>query len=223
MPRQRKDIQETTERIVFNGVPYRRYPNSPKLELRNYFISSLSKGQTQARRLHQAIWEFHNGPIPEGHHVHHKDGNTLNNDISNLECLSNLEHRRSHWTPEKADRARKMAEAARPLTKAWHASEEGRDWHSEHSRKIWENREAEERKCVACDGSFFTKTRRETDKFCSAKCKHRTYANSTDAVCPNCSSNFKTHNTQPRECCSVSCARNLMQKRRKGLVPPRQR
>ena len=24
--------------------------------------------------LHRHIWEAHNGPIPDGHHVHHKDG-----------------------------------------------------------------------------------------------------------------------------------------------------
>lgn len=222
MPRIRADLQDTTERVVFDGVPYRRYPNSPKLELRNYFICSQTKGKS-VRRLHQAIWEFHNGPIPKGHHVHHKDENTLNNDISNLECLSNKEHRRSHWTPEDAERARKHAETIRPLTKAWHASEEGRDWHSEHSRKIWEEREAEERKCAACGNSFFTKTRRETDKYCSAKCKHDIYSKLLDAVCPNCSCAFKTHPTQPRECCSVTCARFLTQKRRRGLFPPRQR
>lgn len=34
--------------------------------------------------LHRYIWEKHNGPIPKGHMVIHKDGNVHNNDISNL-------------------------------------------------------------------------------------------------------------------------------------------
>jgi hypothetical protein len=207
MPRTNKTLHETTERIVFDGVPYRRYPNSPKLELRNYFICSPTKGKS-VRRLHQAVWEFHNGPIPEGHHVHHKDENTLNNDISNLECLSNKEHRRSHWTPEDAERARKMAEAARPLTKEWHASEEGRQWHSENGKKVWEKLEATERTCIECAKTFMSKCPRPT-RFCGNNCKQRAYMRSKreslEKVCM-CGKSFKTNPHQPREHCSHSCA-----------------
>jgi predicted nucleic acid-binding Zn ribbon protein len=215
MPRIRIELQPTTERIIFNGVPYRRYPNSPKLELRNYFICSKGK-DNRVRRLHQAIWEFHNGPIPEGHHVHHKDGDTLNNDISNLECLSNKEHRRMHWTPEESERARKHAERIRPLAKAWHASDEGKDWHSEHSRKIWEQRVPEERTCAVCKSVFLSKTRRKTDKYCSQKCKFSTYiSNGPKSTCPQCGNEFQNHMYQPRECCSGRCAKLLMHKRRR--------
>lgn len=34
------------------------------------------------------IWEQHNGTIPPGHRIHHKDGNVLNCEIENLEMLS---------------------------------------------------------------------------------------------------------------------------------------
>ena len=43
--------------------------------------------QRKGRRLHRAVWEHHNGKIPNGYHVHHKDGDRNNNDISNLELL----------------------------------------------------------------------------------------------------------------------------------------
>ena len=34
--------------------------------------------------LHRVVWQHHKGPIPENHHIHHKDRDKSNNDISNL-------------------------------------------------------------------------------------------------------------------------------------------
>lgn len=45
---------------------------------------------------HRAVWESHFGKIPRGKHVHHKDGNSLNNSIENLELLDPLDHQRLH-------------------------------------------------------------------------------------------------------------------------------
>ena len=36
------------------------------------------------KRLHIYIWEYYNGLVPEGCHIHHKDFNKFNNDISNF-------------------------------------------------------------------------------------------------------------------------------------------
>jgi hypothetical protein len=44
------------------------------------------------RHLHQLVWEFHHGPIPEGHIIHHRDENKANNEPSNLECIPNPDH-----------------------------------------------------------------------------------------------------------------------------------
>lgn len=41
---------------------------------------------------HRYVWEKHNGKIPRGHVIHHKDGNKLNNSIKNLQCMIKLEH-----------------------------------------------------------------------------------------------------------------------------------
>ena len=46
--------------------------------------------------VHRGCWEAHHGPIPEGFHVHHVDGDTCNNRIENLVCLSLSEHRAIH-------------------------------------------------------------------------------------------------------------------------------
>ena len=38
-------------------------------------------------RMHRFVWEHYNGKIPDGYDVHHKDGNTHNNSIENLEIV----------------------------------------------------------------------------------------------------------------------------------------
>jgi len=78
---------ETTERIVFNGDAYYRYPQSDRPSHRAYF-------HRPGKSLHVAIWEHHNGPVPDGFEIHHIDHNTLNNDVSNLECVATSAHRR---------------------------------------------------------------------------------------------------------------------------------
>jgi hypothetical protein len=55
--------------------------------------------------IYRKIWEDHNGPIPrdeEGRtfEIHHIDGNRQNNDISNLACLSILDHYNIHYGQE---------------------------------------------------------------------------------------------------------------------------
>ena len=46
--------------------------------------------------LHRDMWEDTHGPIPEGHDIHHKDGDKTNNTLSNLECLEKADHTRLH-------------------------------------------------------------------------------------------------------------------------------
>lgn len=63
--------------------------------------------QRKGHRLHRVVWEYHNGEIPDGYHIHHRDGDRSNNDISNLELLEGHEHLSGHMsTPEGAQKAR---------------------------------------------------------------------------------------------------------------------
>lgn len=48
------------------------------------------------RMEHCVVWEKHYGKIPAGMQIHHKDGNKLNNEISNLQLVTPLEHKRLH-------------------------------------------------------------------------------------------------------------------------------
>lgn len=91
--------------------------------------------QRRGRRLHRVVWEFHNGPVPAGFHVHHKDGDRANNDISNLELLPASEHLRHHQsTPEAREYQKMHIERIRPAAAEWHGSDKGRDWHSERGK-----------------------------------------------------------------------------------------
>ena len=116
------------QQTVFLGRKYYRYPESNRRCHQKYYTRAGGKGL-----LHRDIWEHHNGPIPEGHHVHHRDGNTDNNDVSNLECLPGAEHFMLHSEDRKnhglsQQNLEHMAEM-REKAKLWHQSEEGREWH----------------------------------------------------------------------------------------------
>ena len=59
-------------------------------------IKKLNYKFTSNGLLHRYIWEKVNGYIPKGMVIHHIDGNHLNNNINNLECLTHLEHGQRH-------------------------------------------------------------------------------------------------------------------------------
>lgn len=48
--------------------------------------------------LHRACWETYNGPVPDGHDIHHINGDTTDNRIENLACVEHGAHRRIHAT-----------------------------------------------------------------------------------------------------------------------------
>ena len=55
--------------------------------------------RTDGKRLrmeHDLVWEAHYGKIPEEMQIHHIDGDKTNNDISNLQLVTPLEHKRIH-------------------------------------------------------------------------------------------------------------------------------
>ena len=121
------------KRTVFNGQAY-------NWDGRYYApVGGCANGR---KRLHQAVWEFHNGEIPKGHYVHHKDGDRGNNIISNLEVITPKEHNQHHWKLKWQNldfrkKALKHFDNIRPLSKIWHSSPEGHKWHVEHATNQW--------------------------------------------------------------------------------------
>jgi hypothetical protein len=79
------------EVVEFDGRKYYRYPFARYRWQREYFICS-----SNGKPLHEAVWEKANGPKPAGCEIHHKDGNSFNNALENLECLTKEEHLQRH-------------------------------------------------------------------------------------------------------------------------------
>lgn len=93
----RTDLEERW----FNGRRYVRYPveEANNLSRARYFQCNAWDPEARKYRyrlLHRDVWQYYNGPIPSGHHIHHADGDWDNNDVDNLECLPVAEHRRVH-------------------------------------------------------------------------------------------------------------------------------
>ena len=80
--------------IEFNGHEYKRYPNGkhPKY----YYRKWKKNGVYYSDILHQAIYRFHHGEIPEGKVIHHIDFNAFSNNIDNLVALTPTEHSQAH-------------------------------------------------------------------------------------------------------------------------------
>lgn len=103
------------------GLPMRKKVFGPKIIFQGevftlakggYFRSRKSTGQVL---LHQRIWEFHHGQIPEGHQVSFKDGNPENRKLSNLFCAPLREVVRHHYQRRFPNRAEFTPEQRRAM------------------------------------------------------------------------------------------------------------
>ena len=81
--------------IVYDGIIW-------TLEKSGYMCANLNvNGKFIFTRLHRYVWEKYNGPIPDDKEIHHKDENKLNNNIDNLELLTESKHLSLHTSGEK--------------------------------------------------------------------------------------------------------------------------
>lgn len=143
--------------------------------------------------LHRVIWEEANGPVPEGHHVHHLDENRINNDLANLVCLPIEEHRRVHIGPKATE---------------WHRSEAGRAWHRAHAIEQHINPTLIERVCERCGKTFscYQSDRRYCTRYCAQKTRQQSTRYHEDRSCVICGKTFTvTFKYRPTKTCSRSC------------------
>ncbi|MFK0182069.1 HNH endonuclease signature motif containing protein [Streptomyces xanthochromogenes] len=207
------------DRVIFRGVIFRRYPDSPNWADRSYFTPGIADRQRGIQRLHQEVWKAANGPIPEGCHVHHRDEDPLNNSLGNLECLTGDEHlghhmaHRDHHTPQRLA----LLEAIRPLAAAWHRSDAGRAWHRQHGVDTWAKRRPIRRACDQCQSEFDSITRRDNDRFCSNNCKSKwrkaSGVDDEDRTCGSCGATFRINKYARARTCSRICGAQLRRRR----------
>lgn len=159
--------------VVFNGETYIRNPKS-----RYYFKHTTRNAERKnARQLHRVVWEYYNGPIPAGYHVHHIDGNIDNNAIDNLECLPAKKHLSMHaqkneTNAEYVERQKETIKLAVEAAKEWHGSDAGRAWHRAHVAesigKVRDNPVSKE--CTFC-GKVFQGL--PWSRYCCSKCANK--------------------------------------------------
>lgn len=210
------------ETIVFSGIKFRRYPNSKRLHDRNYYRPAANYIKAGIGYLHREIWRTIHGEIPDGYDIHHKDENPLNNRPDNLVCLSKSDHAKLHaeTMPEWKRRwiAKQLDTNARPKAIAWHQSDEGREWHSQHGKTVMNNRTLKEYVCEYCGDTYQSKNPSK-NRFCSNVCRsaarRATKQDDIEKVCENCGVVFRSNRYDKTICCGNPCAAKLRWKRRK--------
>lgn len=197
---------EIPESITFNGVTYKLMGGK-----RKYYLSQQrdNKKRKGAKGLHVAVWEFYNKrSISKGRDIHHKDHNSFNNDISNLECLSIREHRSMH-IKERIKNNPKLFKSyldkARIEASKWHGSPAGKKWHREKSKKQWANPEKFECICKRCSKKFSSFHR--TSIFCSDACvaaaRRASGVDNTQRNCNKCGQSFTTNRYSKAKTCPI--------------------
>jgi hypothetical protein len=172
----------------------------------NYF-------QHQGKRLHIAVWRYHNGDIPKGYHVHHIDGDRTHNQIENLFLLPAGMHSSWHQHEEKRrDYQQRHIKDMRILASEWHKSEAGREMHRQLSKKQWENAEPINYICTECRKEFQSRHHYGPNEnhFCSNNCKaafrRHNLTDDVDRTCAYCGKTFRVNRYSKAECCSRDCA-----------------
>ena len=206
--------EQKSEVAIYKGKKYRRYPDSKRRADRVYFKKSCSKQKN--KYLHIQIYQDNYGDIPSNCHIHHKDHNPLNNDVSNLQLVKASKHLSEHAKEYhlcNKDLVKKKLNSIRELAAIWHGSEEGKKWHKEH----YENNKDKfhkkfKRKCFNCDIEHES-CRKEGSSYCSNKCKsaYRRKKGFDDITkqCEACKKQFTSNKYKRVKTCSRKCAASL--------------
>lgn len=191
--------------IEFDGIRF--YPD------RNGYWLGARKDTKKPVRLHIYVWEHYNGPVPKGYHVHHIDHNPDNNEIENLQLLSEHEHLCLHaGLQRKAIIRENLLKYALPAAAAWHGSEEGRKWHSVHGKRVAEKTTSDlvTKVCQVCGKEYqVPRFCSEGSRFCSNNCKSQWRRDSgldnIEVKCEVCGAPFWTNKYARARFCSKDC------------------
>lgn len=216
-----------SETITFKGIKFRRYPESKNRTDRVYFTPGAWDKSKGTGRLHEEIWKDANGPIPKGNHIHHKDHDPLNNELSNLECTPASDHHRHHGESQEtqerlaSDDWQEHLANIRPLAAAWHSSPEGIEWHRQHGINVFRGRKEQAGVCEQCGNAFLSK---DPGRFCSNKCKSAwrrdAGLDNEQRTCELCSEQYTVNRYSKKRFCSRKCAGKYIRAEEKARKMP---
>jgi len=206
--------ERAAEIIMYKEEEYRRYPDSKEASTRNYYTKYVGRGRRIA--LHVVIYKDNFGEIPEGYHVHHKDGNPLNNNPSNFECLDGREHSRRH------SKETYESNKAKGIDNLCGGSLKFKDVSVNKGKEAFKRREPIKCICKICGEEYSTKFYSKPSFFCSGICKSKHRRDSKvdmeDRVCHICGNVFNTNKYKKSKTCSNSCANHLRWEKRRQVV-----
>jgi HNH endonuclease len=203
------------------GVPEVVGPRKQRFRGENYYLCG-NYYQRAGLRLHRAVWEYFNGrPVPDGHHVHHRDGNKANNHPDNLELLTAAEHISHHCDPEAASERWHAGHGERMLGLAaeWHGTEAGKEWHRQHYLKMRDK--LHEKKfthaCRTCGAEFCSN--KPDGMYCSRNClatgRRRSGVDDVDRECAICGTVFRVNRYARKQTCGRQCGTVLSWRNRR--------
>jgi len=172
------------------------------------YLTCGSSRYIYSRYLHRQIWFDNYGKIPDGYSVHHKDENRFNNDISNLEILTHVDHCKLHMAKrvkENPEQFKKLAKIGREYAKEWHKTKEGNEWHIKQAKKYnFGNFIYGDRECDYCGKKYIQ--RQAVSKFCCNNCKaafrRESGVDNVEAKCYTCKQKFIKNKYQSVKYCS---------------------
>ncbi|MFW9899697.1 MAG: HNH endonuclease signature motif containing protein [Candidatus Thorarchaeota archaeon] len=184
-----------------------------------YYLQGRYFRKKNGNILHRTVWKFHNGNIPNGFHIHHKDFDRSNNNIENLEAMSQSQHSKLHINLREDNSAFFNASSkARIKAAEWHKSDEGKEWHKRQYQSNCKDKilARKIKNCLQCKNEF---EGFPFQKFCSNVCKSKyRRSNKLDhetRICSICGKEFETIKYGKTKTCSRDCGAKLSGENRK--------
>ncbi len=162
------------------------------------------------------VWNLYNPQDQkikkDGYIIHHIDGNPINNELSNLQCLLESDHLNNHgaaMSEAKRQHLRDNMEAVRVFASRWHGSPEGREWHKIMGKMAWEGREPQTFICEQCGREYQTISLSGNTRFCSNNCKsagrRASGVDNEQRTCAKCGQSFPCNKYSVQRFCSRLC------------------
>lgn len=153
-------------------------------------------------QIHRDIWRYYFGEIPENIHIHHRDHNSENNSIENLQPLTPSQHSRLHNEDKFYIRDCPVC---------------GKNFSTKIIGDIYCSNACREKAseitnyCKFC-GKFFPSSQRFKGGFCSKTCQNKYHRKSNMEIrqCVICGAEFSTYKYGKTQTCSQICSKRLL-------------